>query len=305
VSTRRHRGTQSAPLAIILSIGVLYAGYVLAAVAGADPKAAKIAELAQLQGLDRVLEQARAAGRDAATQVVRSRTDPLFAQSPGMPAPKRAAIEAASQQFLSEVDRGFDQENAVRLWGEFYSAALTEKELDAVLAYYRSPLGQKDVRASQAALSQLQRYLLEKRTLAMSSAVARYTEALREVESLPTSNPAQSAGATRRSLGTNPSAPDGKVVEDSVSDRCDVTASAASAGHEGSPSGRSVLCVCVDEKGVLTQDPVIAESSGDPKLDSGAVKVARLGSGRYQPPSRQGKPQKACFRFAINFRRKE
>jgi hypothetical protein len=305
VSIRRHRGAQSALIAIILSGGVLCAAQVLAGPGGEDARTAKIAELARLQGLDRMLEQTRAAERDAATQVVRSKTDPLFAQSPGIPARQRAAIEAASRQFLSEVESSVDQDDAVRLWGQFYSAALTEKELDAILAYYRSAVGQKDVQASQAALAQLQSYLLEKRTLAMSSAVAHYTVALGEIENPVKSDSTPRAGAVTRPLGLSPWAPDGKVVENSVSDRCEVAPSAPSPAREAPPTGRSVLCVCVDERGTLTQDPLIVESSGDPKVDSGAVKVARAGSGRYKPASVQGKPQSGCFRFAINFRRQE
>ena len=57
---------------------------------------------------------------------------------------------------------GFDQDDALRAWERFYSEGLTERELDAILAYYRSPAGVDDVRASQAALARVQQYMLEK-----------------------------------------------------------------------------------------------------------------------------------------------
>jgi hypothetical protein len=132
-----------------------------------------------------------------------------------------------------------------------------------------------------------------------------YAAALREIvkpskaESVPPDAPRM------RFSGSDPSVPDGKVVANSVSDRCEAPPSAASRAHNVPPSGRSVLCVCVDEKGTLTQDPVIAESSGDSRVDSGAVKLARLDSGRYKPPAVDGKPQRGCFRFAVNFRHAE
>jgi TonB family protein len=66
-----------------------------------------------------------------------------------------------------------------------------------------------------------------------------------------------------------------------------------------------MLCVCIDEKGTLTRDPVIAESSGDSRVDSGAVKMARSDSGRYKPPIVNGQPQRACFRFAIDFKHQQ
>jgi hypothetical protein len=265
---------------MVLSVGVLLAGALFAAPGAEDSRRAKIAELFRLQGVAAMMEQTQAAGREAATQMVRSMTDRTFAQSSKISPEKRAAIEAASQQFLTEVENSFDQDDAVRAWGRFYSEELTDKELDAIVAYYRSPVGQKDVRASHAALSQFQKYMVERRTAAMNSAVANYTVALREI-----ANPARDGSIQPNALptpppGSNPSAPDGKFVADSVSDRCEVPSPTASQAHDEPPSGRSMLCVCVNEKGALTQDPVIAESSGDSRVDSGAVKVARLDSGR-------------------------
>jgi hypothetical protein len=289
-------------VAIFLSISALCAGHLVAAPKQEDSKSAKITELVRLQGLARMLEQFKAAGREAATQTVRTMTDKTVAQFPDIPREKRTAIEAASQQFLSEVDGGFDQDDALRAWGQFYSQGLTEQELDAILAYYRSPAGQKDVRASQAALPQFQQYMLEKQTAARNTAVANYAAALREIVSF--SQPGSIPPAVRRMQpsASNPSVPHGKVVADSVSDRCEGPPSTAPRARNVPQTGQSELCVCVDEKGALTRDPVITESSGDSRVDSGAVKLARFDSGRYKLPAVDGSPQRGCFRFAINFR---
>jgi len=67
-------------------------------------------------------------------------------------------------------------------------------------------------------------------------------------------------------------------------------------------NGRTVVCVCVDEAGVLTQDPVIASSSGSPKVDEAASRLAKSGSGQYRPAMADGKPAGGCFRFAITFK---
>jgi hypothetical protein len=300
-----HRYPRRAAIAVILSIGALCAGHLLAAPNQEDSRSAKITELVRLQGLARMMEQSKAAGREAATQMVRSMTDKTVAQFPDIPPQKRMAIEAASHRFLSEVDSGFDQDDAVRAWGRFYAQGLTEQELDAILAYYRSPAGQKDVRASQAALPQFQQYMLEKQTTARNAAIANYAAALREIVNPSRVDSIPPALARMRPAGSNPSVPNGKVVADSVSDRCEGPPSTASPARNVPQTGRSVLCVCVDEKGALTQDPVITESSGDSRADSGAVKLARLDSGRYKLPAVDGKPQRGCFRFAINFRHPE
>src|SRR3954468_24680236 len=66
-----------------------------------------------------------------------------------------------TRQFLHEVDGKADQEEAARAWGRFYSQNVSEGDLDAILAYYRSPAGQKDVSASRAALGEEQRYMAQ------------------------------------------------------------------------------------------------------------------------------------------------
>jgi hypothetical protein len=289
----------------VLCIVLLAAARPPAAQGDEGSKAAKGAELVQLQGLAKMMEQSKAAGQEAATRLVRSITDKTYAQFPAFPEDKRLAMERASQQFLHEVDSSFDQVDAVRAWGRFYSDGLTENELDAILAYYRSAVGQKDVRASQAALPRFQQYMDEKRTAALDSAVASYTAAIREITNPSNDSSIQPAAAlASRPADENPTAPDGKFVAGSISDRCELPRSTPS-GHGSPPSGRSIVCVCVDEKGTITREPVIAESSGDSRVDSGAVKLARVDSGRYKPPRVDGRPQKGCFRFAINFRHQE
>ena len=315
---------------LILCLSLLCVSGTHVARADDSSRAAKIAELMKLTGVAQIVAESNVAGRAAARKTVQSMTDSMLAQFPEIPPDKRARIEGAAQQFLRDVDTGFDQDDAARAWGRFYSESLTESELDAILAYYRSPVGQKDVSASRAALPQFQHYMLEQRRAVLNAAVANYTAALRNIADSPAAGGAQSgpakagpipeaatAGAVTagaalpeespvRPWDSNPSAPNGSVLPNpSASERCEVTQAVAPGAHAVPPSGRSVVCVCTDEKGALTRDPVIAESSGDSRVDSGAVKMARSDSGRYKPPTRGGQPQKACFRYAIDFKHRE
>src|SRR5882762_6503101 len=77
-----------------------------------------------------------------------------------------------------------DRDDAVRTWGRLYSENLTDADLDAILAFYRSPVGQKDVSARAVASSQFQRYLVEKNTAVVNAATATVT---------PPANPASSS----------------------------------------------------------------------------------------------------------------
>jgi periplasmic protein TonB len=66
-------------------------------------------------------------------------------------------------------------------------------------------------------------------------------------------------------------------------------------------SGTATVHVCTDTKGKLTEDPSIAETSGTPRLDEGALKLAKAASGRYKPATEDGNPVAACFSFRIKF----
>jgi hypothetical protein len=309
---------------LILSVSLLCGAGLPVARGDDSSRAAKVAELMQLTGLAQMMAQSRAVGQAAAQKTVQSMAEQALAKFPTIPPEKRARIEDAAKQFLRDADSGFDQDDAVRAWGRFYSENLTETELDAILVYYRSPVGQKDVSASRAALPQFQHYIIEKRTAVINTAVANYTAALRSIVDSPATaaatpnaaipdavtpnaaapDAATANGTPARPWDTSPSAPNGRLVPNSpVTERCEVAPPTAAGVHAVPPSGRSVVCVCTDEKGTLTRDPVIAESSGDSRVDSGALKMARSDSGRYMPPTLDGQPQRACFRFAIDFRR--
>jgi len=66
-------------------------------------------------------------------------------------------------------------------------------------------------------------------------------------------------------------------------------------------SGTATVHVCTDAKGKLTEDPTVAETSGTPRLDEGALKLAKAASGRYKPATEDGVPIPACFGFRIKF----
>jgi hypothetical protein len=287
-------------------------------------RTAKVTELMRLTGLAQMLAESKLAGQAAARKMIQSMSERMFAKFPAISPQERARIEGAGQQFQRDVDDGFDRDDAVKTWGRLYSENLTDADLDAVLAFYRSPVGQKDVTARAAAFPQFQRYMVDKNTAVMNAAVANYTAALRGIIDSPTADgrtvrgaakagstsvtpPAVSASPPVRPWDSNPTAPNGVVIPNPPqSERCEVTPTSVGVhAHAVPPSGRSLVCVCIDEKGTLTRDPVIAESSGDSRVDSGAVKMARSDSGRYQPPILDGQRQRACFRFAIDFKHQQ
>jgi TonB family protein len=65
--------------------------------------------------------------------------------------------------------------------------------------------------------------------------------------------------------------------------------------------GTAVVRVCVDEKGKLADEPALAGSSGHPRLDEGALKLAKAGSGRYRPTMEDGRPVSSCYPMRVKY----
>jgi TonB family protein len=66
-------------------------------------------------------------------------------------------------------------------------------------------------------------------------------------------------------------------------------------GIEGAANVR----VCVDTKGARQGDPVLEESSGNARLDEGALRIAR--AGKYARAVQGDMPVPTCYRFHIGF----
>jgi protein TonB len=66
-------------------------------------------------------------------------------------------------------------------------------------------------------------------------------------------------------------------------------------GEEGSPTVK----VCVGPQGKLSEEPSIATSSGNTRLDEAAIKYAK--AGRYLAGSVDGQPTTDCLVFRVKF----
>ena len=66
-------------------------------------------------------------------------------------------------------------------------------------------------------------------------------------------------------------------------------------------TGVATIQACVDENGRLTAQPLVVQSSGSARLDAGAVKLARAGSGHYRATTEDGRPVQGCYAFRVRF----
>jgi TonB family protein len=65
--------------------------------------------------------------------------------------------------------------------------------------------------------------------------------------------------------------------------------------------GNVIVQVCVDPKGRLTSEPATVQSSGNPRLDGGALVLAKAGSGHYRATTEDGQPVRSCYSFRVVF----
>jgi TonB family protein len=65
--------------------------------------------------------------------------------------------------------------------------------------------------------------------------------------------------------------------------------------------GLVTVQVCVDGKGRLTSEPTIVQSTGSSRLEEGALRLARAGSGHYRATTEDGRPVDSCYPFRIRF----
>jgi len=68
--------------------------------------------------------------------------------------------------------------------------------------------------------------------------------------------------------------------------------------------GIATVKVCVDVHGRLTSDPATLQGSGSSRLDEGALKLARAGSGHYRATTEDVQPVNSCYPLRIRFQLK-
>lgn len=125
-------------------------------------KEAKLAELMKIQGIYEMIEQAQEGSQEMLNQNFLETEQDLKAKFP-------ALFESSDQKFKTLLDKFFDQmsqripptEEAVKVYAKIYGASLTEPELDKILEYYKTPMGQKDITAAKKANQEFNKYFME------------------------------------------------------------------------------------------------------------------------------------------------
>jgi hypothetical protein len=111
-------------------------------------KDAKLHELATLRGLKKNFEQQNEIARQQSRAFIDKIVSDLFAKYPQIPNQTGQKIRAIADTYMERATKPLDSEKAEASWCKYYGVNVTEAELDQILAYYRSSVGQKDVSAA-------------------------------------------------------------------------------------------------------------------------------------------------------------
>jgi len=130
-------------IAVILSL--------VCATATAGNRSDKIRALMEAQGLVKTFEQQIEANREhtrkMAEEMIEKELSTVTAR-----ADIQARFKEAARDYVEAAQSPFTAQDIIEAWGKYYGAKFSDEELDQLLNFYRSPLGQKDVIASREAL---------------------------------------------------------------------------------------------------------------------------------------------------------
>lgn len=134
----------------VISI-VLLAVFPVFAMAG--DKEDKIRQLMEAQGLLSMFESQLEMGKAQSKKVGQQMMDQLLSQiNPNEEF--KARLSAAFNNYMDKVTTPWGAEEIVSVWAQYYGQHFTENELNSLIEFYTSPLGQKEVKASKSALAE-------------------------------------------------------------------------------------------------------------------------------------------------------
>jgi hypothetical protein len=154
--------------------------FAFCSVASAADRSEKIRELMEAQGLVEMFQHQLEVGRDFAQK----RADQMLDQAlAGLNPPEdvKAKLRDAVHEFLQAARSPWTGQDIVDVWGKYYGSKFSDEELDQLVTYYRSPLGQKDAVASREALDPFMAEFRERYKPILDKAMQEYVARLQGI----------------------------------------------------------------------------------------------------------------------------
>ena len=153
-------------------------GVVLSTSALADSRAEKVQKLMEAQGLVKMFDQSLASGREyGRKQADQMMTQMLSGLNPD--ATYRKRFHEVMDTFMSDLQPPWGAKEYVQTLGQVFGAKFTDAELDQLIAFYSSPLGQKEVVASRDAMPAFAQVFRERYKPIQERATAQFVERMK------------------------------------------------------------------------------------------------------------------------------
>jgi hypothetical protein len=146
----------------------------------AGDREAKIKTLMEAQGLLATFEQQLEMGRKLNQEQAQRMMKQLMSQL--NPSPEfQERFKNSFDKFIKAVETPWGADVIVEVWGNYFGEKFTDEELDQLIAFYTSELGQKEVLASRESLVQFSHHFAEAGKPIADKAVQAYIKDLQLV----------------------------------------------------------------------------------------------------------------------------
>lgn len=150
-------------------------GLMLATSALADSREEKVQKLMEAQGLVKLFDQSLARSREyGRKQAHEMMAQMLSGLNPDEPFRKR--FQEAMESFMNELQPPWGAQEIVQTWGQVFGAKFTDEELDQLIAFYSSSLGQKEVAASREAMPAFSQLFQDRYKPIQERAIAKFID---------------------------------------------------------------------------------------------------------------------------------
>jgi hypothetical protein len=145
-----------------------------------DVKQQKIAELVRTTKLQEMFEQQVVQSRAAYVELGKKMFAQILDDDGSADPSKKARLDGIFQRYLQRGLSLWKAEDLVAIWSQHYGQDLGNDDLDQILAFYKSPIGQKAVAANQQATAAFTAELAARSQARLREALQQLAADLRE-----------------------------------------------------------------------------------------------------------------------------
>ena len=138
----------------------------------------KVAKIMEAQGLLEMWQNQIELGKIESKRQIDQITEQFLAQlNPSKEFTKR--FSTASKSLMQKLQGKWTAKEIVSIWAKYYTPKFTEKELDQLLKFYTSEIGQKEVKANKVTLTEFTKHFQKENQNIMKVALNEYIKDLK------------------------------------------------------------------------------------------------------------------------------